>query len=115
VTEKMAGWLLEKFSGRKTMESPLEGLSDRELEVFQLIGQGKTMKEIGAELHLSPKTIEVHRSHIREKLRITGAAELISYAARWSETQGVTWLFSVSLFALKPDFGQFFDAIRLGR
>lgn len=90
VSEKMTGRLLEKFSGRKTMDSPLEGLSDRELEVFQLIGQGKTMKEIGDELHLSPKTIEVHRSRIREKLRITSAAELISYAARWSQTQGVT-------------------------
>ncbi len=87
VSEKMTGRLLEKFSGRKTMDSPLEGLSDRELEVFQLIGQGKTMKEIAGELHLSPKTVEVHRSRIREKLRISSAAELISYAARWSETQ----------------------------
>ena len=91
VSEKMTGKLLEKMSGgRKTMDSPLEGLSDRELEVFQLIGQGKTMKEIGDELHLSPKTIEVHRSHIREKLGVTSAAELVAYAARWSETHGVT-------------------------
>lgn len=87
VSEKMTGKLLEKFSGRKTMDSPLEGLSDRELEVFQLIGEGKTMKEIGDELNLSPKTIEVHRAHIREKLKVTSAAELISYAARWNETQ----------------------------
>lgn len=87
VSEKMTGRLLETFSGRKVMDSPLEGLSDRELEVFQLIGQGKTMKEIGDQLHLSPKTVEVHRSHIREKLKITSAAELISYAARWGETQ----------------------------
>jgi RNA polymerase sigma factor (sigma-70 family) len=87
VSEKMTGKLLEKFSGRKTIDSPLEGLSDRELEVFQLIGQGKTMKEIGHELHISPKTVEVHRSHIREKLKVTSAAELIAYAARWSETQ----------------------------
>ena len=90
VSEKMTGRLLETFSGRKTMDSPLEGLSDRELEVFQLIGQGKTMKQIADELHLSPKTIEVHRSHIREKLRVTSAAELVAYAARWSQTQGVT-------------------------
>jgi len=87
VSEEMTGKLLEKFSGRKTIDSPLEGLSDRELEVFQLIGQGKTMKEIGHELHISPKTVEVHRSHIREKLKVTSAAELIAYAARWSETQ----------------------------
>ena len=90
VSEKVTGRLLEKFSGRVTMDSPLEGLSDRELEVFQLIGQGKTMKEIGQALHLSPKTIEVHRSHIRGKLKVTSAAELVAYAARWNQTQGVT-------------------------
>ena len=87
VSEKITSRLLEKFSGRKTMDSPLEGLSDRELEVFRLIGQGKTMKQIADELHLSPKTIEVHRSHIREKLSVTSAAELVAYAARWTETQ----------------------------
>jgi len=89
VSERLTGRLLETF-GRKTVRSSLEGLSDRELEVFQLIGQGKTMKEIGAALHLSPKTVEVHRAHIREKLRVTSAAELVAYAARWSETHGVT-------------------------
>jgi RNA polymerase sigma factor (sigma-70 family) len=89
VSEKMTGRLLEKFAGRKVIESPLENLTDRELEVFQLIGQGKTMNEIGAELHLSPKTIEVHRSRIREKLKIASAAELVSYAARWNQAQGV--------------------------
>ncbi len=90
VSEKITRHLLEKFSGRITMDSPLEGLSDRELEVFQLIGAGKTMKEIGHVLHLSPKTIEVHRSHIRAKLGVASAAELVAYAARWNETQGVT-------------------------
>ena len=89
VSEKITGRLLEKFSGRVTMDSPLEGLTDRELEVFQLIGKGRTMKEIGQTLHLSPKTIEVHRSHIRGKLRVTSAAELVAYAARWNQTQGV--------------------------
>jgi DNA-binding NarL/FixJ family response regulator len=90
VSEKVTGRLLEKFSGRTTMDSPLEGLSDRELEVFQLIGQGKTMKEIGHDLHLSPKTVEVHRSHIREKLGVGSAAELVAFAARWNQTQGIT-------------------------
>jgi RNA polymerase sigma factor (sigma-70 family) len=85
VSKKITSRLLETFSGRKTMASPLESLSDRELEVFQLIGQGKTMKQIADELHVSPKTVEVHRARIREKLRVTSAAELISYAARWSE------------------------------
>ena len=90
VSEKMTGRLLEKFSGRVTMDSPLEGLSDRELEIFQLIGRGLTMKEIGDSLHLSPKTVEAHRAHIREKLRVSSAAELVAYAARWNQTQGVT-------------------------
>lgn len=90
VSEKVTSRVLETLVGRKTMRSSLEGLSDRELEVFQLIGQGKTMKEIGASLHRSPKTIEVHRAHIREKLGIKSAAELVAYAARWSETHGVT-------------------------
>jgi DNA-binding NarL/FixJ family response regulator len=90
VSEKVTGRLLETFSGRKTMDSPLQGLSDRELEVFQLIGQGKTMKQIADELHLSPKTIEVHRSNIREKLHVSSAAELVAYAARWSQSQGVS-------------------------
>ena len=48
------------------------------------------MKEIGEKLHLSAKTIEVHRSHIREKLGVSSAAELVSYAARWNQSQGVT-------------------------
>ncbi len=90
VSEKMTGRLLEKFSGRVTMDSPLEGLSDRELEIFQLIGRGLTMKEIGENLHLSPKTVEAHRAHIREKLQVNSAAELVAYAARWNQTQGVT-------------------------
>lgn len=89
VSEKITGRLLEMFSGRKTMPSSLEGLSDRELEVFQLIGRGLTMKQIGDELHLSPKTVEVHRAHIREKLHVTSAAELVAYAARWSQAQGI--------------------------
>jgi hypothetical protein len=46
--------------------------------------------ETRSELHVSPKTVEVHRPRIREKLRVTSAAELISYAARWSETHGVS-------------------------
>ena len=89
VSEKVTGQLLETFSGRKTMDSPIAGLSDRELEVFRLIGEGKTMQQIAAELHRSPKTIEVHRSNIRRKLKVGSAAELVAYAARWSQSQGV--------------------------
>jgi DNA-binding NarL/FixJ family response regulator len=63
---------------------PVDHLSDRELEVFQLIGRGRNNAAIGDELHISHKTVEAHRTRIREKLGIASAAELIAVAARWS-------------------------------
>jgi len=68
--------------------SPIEKLTDRELEVFQLIGQGKETGAIAETLHISPKTAEVHRTHIKEKLGMASTAELIAFAARWIETNG---------------------------
>ena len=64
-------------------------LTDREFEVFQLIGQGKGTAAISAQLHLSPKTVDVHRSHIKEKLALRDATALIRHAVRWVETQQV--------------------------
>ena len=61
-------------------------LTDREFEVFQLIGQGKSTKEIAAGLHLSAKTVEVHRINIKQKLNLKSAPELIRYAVRWIES-----------------------------
>jgi DNA-binding NarL/FixJ family response regulator len=63
--------------------SPLDQLSDRELEVFHCIGRGMNMKEIAAAFHLSSKTVEVHRDHVREKLRLRSSAELIRYAVSY--------------------------------
>ena len=60
--------------------SPLEDLSDRELEVFNLIGQGHGTRQIAEELHLSIKTIESHRAHIKEKLNLKNATELVQHA-----------------------------------
>lgn len=71
---------------RGSDSSPLEKLSDREFEVFQLFGQGKTAKEIAAKLNLSPKTVSVHRDHIKEKLDYATSAEMIRQAVRWVET-----------------------------
>src|SRR5947199_7999816 len=70
VSEKMSARILEIFSGRRggAGNSPVEKLTDREFEVFQLIGQGKGTKEIAAQLHLSAKTVEVHRLNIKQKL-----------------------------------------------
>lgn len=91
VSEKMSAKILEIFSGRRTEanRSPIEKLTDREFEVFQLIGQGTGTRQIAEILHLSVKTIEVHRLHIKEKLELGDAPSLVRYAVRWVETQKV--------------------------
>jgi DNA-binding CsgD family transcriptional regulator len=62
-------------------------LSDREFEVFQLIGQGIGTGEIATRLHLSVKTVEVHRANIKQKLDLSTATELVRYAVRWLDSQ----------------------------
>jgi len=88
VSEKMSAQILRIFSGRPTgdTESPVRRLTDREFEVFELIGRGLGTAQMAAELHISAKTVEVHRAHIKEKLQIKSGTELIAYAARWSES-----------------------------
>ena len=68
-------------------QSPVKGLSDRELEVFQLIGRWKKTKEIAHELHLSIKTIEYYREQIKQKLNLHSAVELTQYATSWVERE----------------------------
>jgi len=63
--------------------SPVKGLSDRELEVFQMIGQWKGTRQIADELHLSVKTIEYYREQIKKKLNLKSAAELTQHATAW--------------------------------
>ena len=67
--------------------SPLEKLTDRELEVLQLIGEGSDVREIAAKLHLSAKTVEAHRAHIKEKLDMKNAREVARFATSWVEQQ----------------------------
>ena len=62
---------------------PVDKLSDREMEVFQLFSKGKTIREISEYLSLSAKTIETHRSHIKEKLGFGSADELMKFAGEW--------------------------------
>jgi len=88
VSEKVSARILELFSGRSSGASPMEKLTDREFEVFQLIGQGLATRQIAAKLHLSVKTVEVHRLHIKEKLAVASAPELVRFAVRWVEAQG---------------------------
>ena len=89
VSEKMSAGILETFSGRQAEAavSPVQQLSDREFEVFQLIGQGKSTREIAAHLHLSAKTVEVHRLNIKKKLKLKTATDLVRHAVRWLETE----------------------------
>lgn len=90
VSEKMSDKILEIFSGRRpeAASSPVENLTDREFEVLQLFGKGMGTKEIADHLHVSAKTVEVHRLNIKAKLKLNTAAELIRYAVRWVESQG---------------------------
>jgi DNA-binding NarL/FixJ family response regulator len=68
--------------------SPVESLSNRELEVFQLIAKGYGTRQIADALHVSIKTVETHREHIREKLRVETTFELVQYALAWAQTGG---------------------------
>lgn len=88
VSEKMSARFLDAMTGHhpRGSHSPIEKLSDREFEVFQLIGQGKSTRNIAQHLHLSPKTVDVHRAHIKEKLELKDATALVRYAVRWVET-----------------------------
>jgi len=67
--------------------SPFGVLSDREFEVFEMMGKGFVTKEIAATLHLSQKTVQAHRDHIREKMGFKDAASLLRFAIRWTEAQ----------------------------
>ncbi len=88
VSERMSSRLLDSLTGRRPRGShaPITALSEREFEVFHLIGEGKSTREIAAELHLSPKTVDVHRGHIKEKLSLKNATALLRYAVRWCES-----------------------------
>jgi DNA-binding NarL/FixJ family response regulator len=68
-------------------ESPIQVLSDRELEVFELIGQGKSSAEISKQLHLAAKTIETYRSRIKDKLGYKNATEMMFQAIKWIENE----------------------------
>ena len=89
LSDRMGPKLLRKLVGLApgASVSPVDCLSDRELEVFRLIGQGYPTRQIAAKLCLSTKTIDTHRAHIREKLNIAGGAELLQYAIKWLSSQ----------------------------
>jgi DNA-binding NarL/FixJ family response regulator len=69
-------------------KSPVESLSDRELEVFELLGDGQTSREIAARLHLSVKTVETYREKIKAKLNLKNGSELTRHAIHWAMRRG---------------------------
>jgi DNA-binding NarL/FixJ family response regulator len=89
VSERLAARVLDSFAAARPRgsASPLEKLSDREFEIFRLFGEGRTAKEIAAQLNLSPKTVSVHRDHIKEKMDFATSAEMIRQAVRWVEAE----------------------------
>jgi len=90
LSEGMASRMLTQLVGGASPAagSPVERLTDRELEVFEMIGRGKSTREIAEALHLSVKTIESHRAHIKEKLGLETGTELVRYAVTWLANEG---------------------------
>jgi DNA-binding NarL/FixJ family response regulator len=85
----MSSEVIGKFahSPGEPKKDVVEQLSDRELEVLELIGKGRDVREIAADLHLSPKTVETHRSHIKEKLNLHNARQVARFAVQWVSGQ----------------------------
>jgi len=88
MSEALQRRLAQRYVGGRTLEtsSPMHTLSDRELQVFRQIGQGRTTRQIAGTLNRSVKTIESHLEHIKNKLGIMSAAELAQRATQWVET-----------------------------
>ncbi len=90
VSKQMSQLIVEMFTGQKRKghtSSPIDQLTDREFEVFHLIGEGKGSREIATQLSISVRTIDAHRAHIKEKLGLKDSNALVRQAVRWVETK----------------------------
>jgi len=89
VSEKMAARILDVYSGRRPKGSsvPLERLTDREFEILELIGRGKSSREVAKALHLSVKTVDTHRTNLKGKLKLSSTLQLTHYAVCWVGVQ----------------------------
>lgn len=85
LSDKMYSHLVKRMSGNAepAEASPLSQLSDRELEIFNLMGKGRRIKDIAEDLSISAKTVETHCTHLRKKLNLKGSVELMQFAIRW--------------------------------
>lgn len=83
LSEAVTQDVMAKMAGRGATVAPLQRLADRELEVFQLIGTGRSTREIADSLHLGMSTVDTYRTRIKEKLGLSSGTELIQFASRW--------------------------------
>lgn len=85
LSERMANRLLSRVAGRhpENEVSPVDALTNRELQVFEMLGQGNSVREIARRLHLSPKTVERYRENLKHKLGLSSASELLRHATQW--------------------------------
>ncbi len=88
LSEKMATKVMGKIvGGIDPAGSSMDELTDRELEVFELIGKGLATREIAGKLSISSKTVDSHREHIKQKLQLETAADLVKHAIQWVQCQ----------------------------
>lgn len=89
LSESMASRMLEQMAGPrgKGATSGMEKLTDRELQVLEMIGQGTATKIIAERLCISTRTVEAHRAHMKEKLGLTDGSALVRYAVQWVESR----------------------------
>jgi DNA-binding NarL/FixJ family response regulator len=89
LSERMSAQVLDRFAGGRTAtrKSAIEALTDREFEVFKLIGEGCITREIAKRLYISPKTVDVHRQSLKEKLKLPSTTSLVQHAVRWVEVE----------------------------
>lgn len=89
LSRKMNRKILLQYSNRHSVQedSPIERLTDRELEVFEFIGRGLSTGQIGEIMHVSPKTVGTYRRRIKQKLALESGAELVQRAVEWTLTQ----------------------------
>jgi len=89
LSDRVSSKMLQQYvRGSSTArESPVADLSDRELEVFRLVGEGHGTRQIAEQLHLSVKTVETYQAHIKEKLSLRNARELVQHAIEWHLTE----------------------------
>jgi DNA-binding NarL/FixJ family response regulator len=86
VSERVVNSMARRFSSSsKGAESPVERLSDRELEIFRLLGQGRTTAQIADDLHLSLKTVQAYCARAKEKFGVSSLGELLRAAIRWED------------------------------